>query len=486
MLLPDFLFRRQFILCDKIFKPTENWINIPLHHGLILSSHPDLHIQTEITNKNTMTFIGYIIDPRYPSRSMKEILEKMEKDNLDITELILQTYPYSGRWVIIYQDQKNTFLFTDPCGFRQAFYSSNGNKVFCGSQPEIIDAVNSLELTTSPDILDFILGKDYTKHESDWIGNKTIYRNCYHLLPNNYLIFNKFESHRFAPINKLLSENKSSLLEKSALLIEGSIETVVKRENVWQALTAGWDSRVLLAASRKYSQAIKYFVDRKGQISQWHPDISIPKRLSKKLGFDLHIINSTENPSGIFITLLSKNVTGARVLPKTRSIYANFLSQNPIIKINGNGSEICRNFYNKSGDLSDTDYNYIYLAKIFGYDKSRFAERELNEWKNQIMQPGNNNVRILDLLYWEQRLGNWGAQFPAEQDIANEEFSPFNNRLLIQTLLSVPIEFRKAPKYYFYRDLIDFMWPETLSLPINPPKGLFLRAIEKFNSLYYK
>ena len=72
------------------------------------------------------------------------------------------------------------------------------------------------------------------------------------------------------------------------------------------------------------------------------------------------------------------------------------------------------------------------------------------------------------MLYWEQRLGNWAAMVFAEQDVVLEEISPFNNRLLIETLLSSPRNLRAYPDYPLYWQLISEMWPEVLGLPFNP------------------
>ena len=65
-------------------------------------------------------------------------------------------------------------------------------------------------------------------------------------------------------------------------------------------------------------------------------------------------------------------------------------------------------------------------------------------------------------------MGRWGALFPAEQDIVIEEFSPFNNRYLINTLLRVPARLRCEPKYKFYRMIMKEFWPEVLCQPFNP------------------
>jgi hypothetical protein len=90
------------------------------------------------------------------------------------------------------------------------------------------------------------------------------------------------------------------------------------------------------------------------------------------------------------------------------------------------------------------------------------------------------SLNIFDMLYLEQRLGNWGALYPAEQDIAIEELSPYNCRLLIETLLSSPRELRAAPDYPLFSKLMHKMWPEVMSLPINPaPKPNLIGTLRK-------
>lgn len=110
-----------------------------------------------------------------------------------------------------------------------------------------------------------------------------------------------------------------------------------------------------------------------------------------------------------------------------------------------------------------------------GYRDLDFVERELAAWTADLGEAGANGYSVLDMLYREQRLGNWGAQFPAEQDIAVEEFSPFNCRLLITTMLSAPRSRRAAPDYPVYRRIIEEAWPELLTVPFNPSPRVSVR-----------
>jgi hypothetical protein len=115
------------------------------------------------------------------------------------------------------------------------------------------------------------------------------------------------------------------------------------------------------------------------------------------------------------------------------------------------------------------------LAQVFGYEGDAFVAQELNEWKKGIDCKLPEDLNLLDMLYWEQRLGNWAAQSPSEQDIVIDELSPFNCRLLIEILSAPPRHLRAAPDYPLYKELMQHLWPEVLSVPFNPlRKGDFI------------
>ena len=235
------------------------------------------------------------------------------------------------------------------------------------------------------------------------------------------------------------------------------------------ALTAGWDSRVLLAASKSVSDKIDYFLDRKDVLPKDHPDVWVAEQLAGKLNLRFEVRNSSTNPPGWFVSLLTGNVTGARVLPKTRMIYDKLLKNDMTLNINGNGGEISRNYYDKNCKYCFDDLTIEEIVRLMGYhENSEFVHNEIDNWRNSLNLQPSTGVNVLDLLYWEQRLGNWGAQFPAEQDIAVEEVSPFNCRLLINLLLATPREERAAPHYRLLTQMIQNMWPEVLAFPINP------------------
>jgi hypothetical protein len=292
----------------------------------------------------------------------------------------------------------------------------------------------------------------------------------------------RFEQTRFYPSNTLQLEDVLEIVEMASVILQGTMTALTARFDVSMALTAGWDSRVLLAASKHVREDVEYFVYRHGTMADNHPDIQIPSSIATKFGLRFEVRKPALVVPGWFVSMLSHNVTCARVLPKTQMIYHKLITGESRININGNGSEICRNFFDKYGKQANDDVSSVELAmKIYGKKvQSAFAVKELEKWKESFEHTSVERWNILDLLYWEQKMGNWGAQYPAEQDIAIEEISPFNCRQLLEILLSSPKNMRTAPNYLLYEALIRHMWPETLSFPINPlPKGNLLAYLKE-------
>lgn len=472
--LERLLFRRQFILGPAVYAPNRYWSSIPLPGGLHLSVHNDLPFATSSKGDVNLTLIGQAFDPYHPMLTNTEVLLSLMDEALELDALIQASKPLVGRWILLCHNHQGTYLFTDPCGFRQVFHYSDGKYVWCASQPELIRAHCPLSLSMDEVMKRFLNEPCFAREESAWVGSGTLYESCFHLMPNHYLNLETMEQTRFYPIRSLPKMDDHILVEKAAEILQGTMAAITARHQVTLALTAGWDSRVLLAASKHVRERIDFFVYQYDTMSENHPDIRVPERLTKTLGLKFEVREPGSELSEAFVNLLSHNVTAARFLPKTYSIYQKLMAGDDRININGNGSEVCRTYFDKYGKLDPTDVSAEELASLLYGRKARpeFAVRELQTWKDSFGYQPDGNWNLLDFLYWEQRLGNWGAQYPAEQDVANEEFSPFNCRQLLEILISAPKNKRYAPDYVLYQELIRHMWPEALSLPVNPlPKG---------------
>jgi hypothetical protein len=383
--LQNLLFRRQFLLGPEQFTPNQYWSCIQLPHGFILSVHHNLPFTTESYSDVTVTLIGLAIDPFYPEFNESEILHSLISNASDLPSLIDSTMPLAGRWIIIYQNTEGTYLFTDPCGFRQVFYYSDGKHVWCASQPELINANHKLFFSTDDTLFRFLMNPEFARAESAWVGTRTIYENCFHVLPNHYLNVCRLEQIRFYPTRTIPRRETSEIIEAAASILRGTMTAIVKRQNAIMALTAGRDTRVLLAASKDVSENIEYYIDRHGVLPEDHPDVWVPQRLADKLNIKFIVKNSFDNLPGWFVSMLSTNVTGARVLPKTRMIYNKFATGENRININGNASGICKNHFDKYCKRDPKDISSDDLVRLFGYNSMPlFVMQEISEWRKSL------------------------------------------------------------------------------------------------------
>jgi len=231
------------------------------------------------------------------------------------------------------------------------------------------------------------------------------------------------------------------------------------------AVTSGLDTRILLAASKGIREDVFYYIQKFGNLNYKSADIKIPLKLLPKLNLKFNVIECEKKIDNEFDSILKKNVSIIQS-DKKKVLYYNFYKNfQGKLNVGGNVTEIARNFYNSTDNPNTAEK----LAEIFREGGDKFVIRNFEKWLNETKTIASKfGIDILDLFYWEQRIGNWCASFGADLDIAIEHFYPFNCRKLLEILLSVNKKYRKYPDYSLYKELIKQLWPDTLKEPINP------------------
>ena len=140
------------------------------------------------------------------------------------------------------------------------------------------------------------------------------------------------------------------------------------------------------------------------------------------------------------------------------------------VAVTGGTSEVSRSSFRELlGRPQDEKVTLQDFARLQEMGKDKFALDHYQVWLSGL---GNTyNLDILNLFEWELDDGNWLAMCQLEFDIAWKDiFAPFNCKDLISTMLSLKQEVMMPPKYEFYHALISNLWPDILSVPINPHK----------------
>ena len=457
------LYRRQFILGDRPIPDFLEWTSVsfdPFH----LKVHPDLETTMVKGSKRRFLLLGFVLNHHRPEANNQELMDEMAGTCHNVEEMFEYCRDLCGRYVLIFNFSGKAGLLNDLIGSRSVYYCIYQNTVWCASQPTTLARLLGVDEDRSPGVRAYVEKDMFASGEGCWIGDGTQYLGVRHLLPNHYLDFEEKRSIRYWPISTLEHLEIEYASRQSAEILEYTMLAATNRFPLSMAITAGWDSRCILAATRNVRSKIYYYIQKYGTMTDSHPDIRVPLKLAQILGIPFHLIECSDYQDKAFDIALERNVfvlhnPAKKVL--LRSFYQDFQGK---VNASGNISDLCRTVYGINPVYKIADL----LTRVYLSD-SEYAADSLKEWYAEAKQRCNAlGYNLRDLFFWEQVLGNWGAMFAAELDIAIDEFYPFGTRRLVETILAVDERLRPYTNSKVHRRIIEMLWPELLSEPINP------------------
>lgn len=474
------LYRNQFVLGPNVIDNYPNWKKLSIGSSLKLTSHPDLNVYQACRDANSITLLGFILDPEDPVKSDKDIIEDFVSTPFDCDTFFESTFRFGGRWILIVNDGRKIVLFNDPAGLRQVFHTDPEyiRELWCASQPGIIAKI--LDFQMDKEAVEFFNSYEVRKNsEFRFPYYSSPYKEIKHMLPNHSLDLQKALCHRIWPTQPLEELSFEEALDKSLSTLKGLMKAASNRYELALSLTAGFDSRIVLAVSKEISDKLSYMTVRQNDKHEKDSDVVIPSILLSKLGLNHHVINSSNIIDERFLSIFIKNV------PLPHLIYApdayailNSFQQNKVV-VTGSACEIAR--WSERSHVPQSRWEKVTpldLSKIQRMGKNRFAMDHFHNWLSELGETYNFNT--IDLFDWEQGHGNWLAMCQLEFDAAWKEiFTPFNCRSLLVTLLSVNDKYRKPPGYKIFKEMIIQSWPELLDVPINPGKKKNLLTLTK-------
>jgi hypothetical protein len=460
-------FRRQFVLGPRPVDQFPHWQKQRIGASLHITAHPDLEVNHIEKSDRSITLLGYVLDPTRPTATNRDVLESLI-DRLDTCDGSSDhTTRFGGRWLLVVNDGRQTVLFTDAVGLRQVCFTTvnSGAGMWCASQPGLLAEI--LNLRVSGDALQFMEVEGYAKAgKLSWYpGDTTPYEAVRHLLPNHYLDLSTGKVLRYWPNADLPSMSLKEGVAKSLEIFGGLMESARKRFNLAVSLTAGWDSRILLATTAPFARDVFYFTGIFWDLTEDHRDVQIPSKLLSKMGLAANIVECRDGLDRQFAEIYRRNVAMGHAVygPVSQAIFHHVPKERICVK--GDAAEIVKCHYRLGRSRCD-DTTVQDLARLAEMVDQPFVTKGFQRWLSEA-RPHLHNVHVLDLFFWEQVAGRLHAMIEAECDIAQEAFTPFNCRTLLATMLSVPERHRRAPEFGFFRTLLKRAWPDVLKEPIN-------------------
>ncbi len=387
----------------------------------------------------------------------KIIIENLDNSSINMDAVEEFYEQISGRYILILILDEEEKLFLDPYGSLCAVYSLKERKV--ASTPTFFSKTHDWDK-------EIIKLRDIPAKDSFYPLGFTPRLGVKRLLPNHYLDLKEWNVNRHWPKSSSDLEVVDDPRESVATIIsclKDSIRIITQRHPIQLPLTAGRDSRTLLACTREFIQDAVFFTFAGKKDTM---DVHISSKLAKQLKLNHKIIpfqeaSEEEKLSWLYIT--GHCVSGA-IWETHKSLLA--LESNRVL-FNGIIGEVAKAFFWKEGDHESSMFSAreLLLRGSFPDYKRFFGEME--NWLSEL--PGFNAFSILDLFYIEQRLSSHSAPQHYGCQVPLFEIAPLNQRRIIKSMMRLPYEYRR--RQTLANDICEELWPELLELPFNKFTG---------------
>lgn len=363
-----------------------------------------------------------------------------------------------GRFVAIVLAGPLARLYLDACGSLAAVYSTQAPVV--ASTPSLI---GGREHAWDDELARFL----QMPASGRWYPfGLTPRRNVERLLPNHYLDLASWSAHRHwaGPAIEAGEQPVPALVETIVSRTQRNIAAAAQRYPLHLSLTAGRDSRMLLACARAQTERIVFFTFTRGRDTA---DAQIARTLARRHQLahrQLRLETAQPAELAAWLERTGRCVSGEiwKIHPTLRHL------DRERALLPGMAGEVARAYLWRAGDHANQRLEPAELLARCHLPANEPMLLRARAWLDELA--GLSAYTILDLLYLEQRLGCWGGpqQYGGDGYSACQLF-PLAHREIFAAMLALPPEYRRENQLAL--DICRLAWPELLDLPFNQFSG---------------
>jgi hypothetical protein len=297
------------------------------------------------------------------------------------------------------------------------------------------------------------------------------------LLPNHYLDLTTWQAVRHHPktFDPMHDADVPHAVSRLVSVLQRQIGAVLHATTrLYMPLTAGLDSRTLLACSRFGHEGIEYVTF---DYTPWRQrrseqlDLDVARRLARRVGLRHTVVPISANVPAVIASgyLHRTGFSGGNgkawdfedACQRHLDLSGGWLT--------GFAGEVGRAFYWHAGDRETERWSPAELLTRLHLPASPRLQEAMRRWLAGL--PDDLPLSsLLGLAYLEHRIGCWAAPHLYGAAPFAVNLTPFCHREAFDLMLRLPPEYRKRKA--LARDICTATWPELLSLPFNAYPGL--------------
>ncbi|MGO1942110.1 MAG: asparagine synthase-related protein [Yaniella sp.] len=412
--------------------------------------------------------IGTCVETGVPTsagtRVAGHLLRALEESEAKFYEVLSN---YAGRYALIYGDQNTIKVVNDATAMRPIYYAHVGGVV--ASHALLVEQAMSGSIRKSD--MPFRYG---------YPGNATPYRRTKILTPNTYYNLATNRVGRFWPRQNVAERSVNEAAHEILDRAVQAIQNIAAQRPIKMALTAGLDSRTMLAIMMH--SGVEFETYTYGIGADTLMDRNLATDLAHHLGVKHTVIKNVQTPSG-----LRNRLDDAHYATHHKSTVASlaaWFDDTSTAAVTANLLEIGRTFYQHAKKVGvEAPITASALKNLHYRSIPKSGKQAIADWGKELYDFVANEcfadfldetgfadaaqfVDAFDLFYWEHRMSAWHGAAMVERDYYAEPFIPFNARAILEIMLGVPEENRQSADVFY--KIINTVNPGLTDLPINP------------------
>lgn len=380
-------------------------------------------------------------------------------------DLLARLDSVAGRFVVFLRGPGGKIdVYHDAMGSRSVFYSNSG---VVGSHAGLVADVIGAGLREW--VIPFITSKSFHTRDVKYLpGLQSPFEGVAQLTPNCRLGLPAVQVQRYWPRAPLASTERDFAEQVLTMHLKGLKEYLGRNAiSPILGLSAGRDSRGILAGVAELHPALFTFVRSANGKSEVSKDSKTARELVKALGLELEIVRilapaPLDQARSPFAAAYRRNTGYVRGGGSVAWI-EHFVDRNfdDHLFVRGFGGEVMRGFY--------SDFSRMEAAQLAAkYDVNAGSRYTLEAFEDFMRVAGWSpqtllNYKLSDLVYWEHRMGVWGASALAESDMVFRTMPGYNSRSLFTAFMGLKDEIRASSA--LFEAVTNSMAPDLRGVP---------------------
>ena len=334
----------------------------------------------------------------------------------------------------------------------------------------------------TPYDVDRIIATDIPYRSAMYPVGLTPRRGMERLLPNHVLDLGNWQQTRTWPVSGIVQNaDPAPVTARTARIVRRTMEAVRDRIPLQIPLTAGLDSRLLLACGRDLLDGTLFFTADLGDEGGWQ-DVAAARRIADRFGLHHRVFpwRTARRRDLHAWAVRTGGETGE--IRGWRSCRTLGMQEPGRASMTGFLGELARAYWWQRFDERTVVTPEFILGRCGVGRRREFVERA--EWWLAGLPP-LNGIAAVEVLYLEQRGACWaGVVEYGELGDSALRLPPLGQADLVRDLLTLPDDYRRGRRVHL--DIIQAAWPELLEIPFNedwivpPSRQRLYRARRRF------